>query len=79
MAVELQALGGEEGQQAVLPLEPNQTFRLGRAPQEGWHVGWDRLIPGNMQTWNGSVDSSQFDVLIAQRIRLFMTVRRFAS
>ncbi len=44
MAVELQASGLDQGQQARLPLGDELMLRLGRNPVSGWTVGWDRQI-----------------------------------
>jgi len=44
MAVELLARGVEGIHQTALPLSEKQVVRLGRNPQSGWQVGWDRLI-----------------------------------
>ncbi len=44
MAVELQARGQDQGQQARLPLGDELMLRLSRNPASGWTVGWDRQI-----------------------------------
>lgn len=44
MTVELQALGIDDTQCAILNLIDDSVVRLGRAPQNDWVVGWDRLI-----------------------------------
>ena len=44
MTIELQARGIEEEHQARLPLGDELLLRLGRNPQTGWKVGWDRQI-----------------------------------
>lgn len=44
MAIELQARGVDQEQQARLPLGDELLLRLGRNPKSGWKVGWDRQI-----------------------------------
>ncbi|MDA1163608.1 MAG: FHA domain-containing protein [Planctomycetota bacterium] len=55
MSVELQALGTDDSQCAVLALVSSQVMRLGRAPQNDWVVNWDRLISREHAdlTWDG--------------------------
>lgn len=44
MTVELQALGMDDSQCAILNLVDNDIVKLGHAPQNDWVVSWDRLI-----------------------------------
>jgi len=41
---ELTAIGPGSGQRFTKPLVENTTVRLGRAPADGWTVGWDMRI-----------------------------------